>query len=126
MRKIDRRGKSGLGFEAFRFPPFLLSIAAHNLVRRGRRRALLKKGTSVGVVGGRSNKERRLFRFNHESDGRPNFPGDTRTMEVPYRVNDQLFEKHGQILDQSGKATSYIHDDLGDSIERPARDLQHF
>lgn len=87
---------------------------------------LLKKGTSVGVVGGRSNKERTLFRFNHESDGRPIFPGDTRTMEVPYRVNDQLFEKHGQILDQSVKATSYIHDDVGDSIERPARDLQHF
>ncbi len=72
-----------------------------------------------------SNKETLVFRFDEKSNG-SFYPGDGKVLQVLYRMNDEIFDKHQDVLDQLVRVRAYANDEHAGSIERPFKELQRF
>ena len=88
-------------------------------------RPLLTKDQARLGEANRSTKERTVWRFTEKTDGHL-LPGDTKTLEIRYQVDDHVFEKQNHVLDDTIRARLFVHDQLVSTIEKPAREMQEF
>jgi hypothetical protein len=80
-----------------------------------------------GVIDGRSDREKSLFRAVWRSDADDVFPGDRKiVLTIPYLMNTELFWRKEDFFGQMVRATLHFDGKQQVMVERPFRELQCF